>query len=281
MSLKNVLSILGAMSLAIPCSYSQPRPAGGVLKGTVRDATLKLPIGGAKVQVLNASGTVVSTSITNKNGTYLVSGLVLGQSVNAPYSAAGYAPDPWSRPLKVASEITQDVSLLCDCKDTAYWKEWADIQKALAENLGKDPSSKAQFLDESWSALGYIGISAEARGSAARHLVTVEPITRKFSAISDFATTDPMVLRTTEAQLRAKLHGGALEKPFSVSSEIVGEIVAVEVRKQSKVGDNDVTLTLGKLDAALGPETKKHTLDIFGKDANMKDVADRVVLVNK
>jgi hypothetical protein len=276
--LKTLLGALGALSILIPCFYSQPQTPHGVLKGTVRDETRKVAIGGAKVQVLNSAGLVLGTSRTGQDGTYLVSGLVVGQSVNAVYSAAGYAPDPWTRPLKISKpEIIQDVALLCDCKDTAYWKAWADGQKAWAESQNTDASVKARLLDESWSALGYIGISAEARGSAARSLVSVEPITGKFPAIIGFANTDPMVLRKAEEQLRSTLNGGIHEDLPRVSTEVSGEIAAVEIRKQKAEG-KEFKYSLDKLNSTWGGETKKYTVQVIDKDSYMKGIAEGLIV---
>jgi len=88
-SLKALLGALGALSILIPCFYSQAQTPQGVLKGTVRDETRKVAIGGAKVQVLNSAGLVLGTSRTGQDGTYLVSGLVVGQNVTGANVPAG------------------------------------------------------------------------------------------------------------------------------------------------------------------------------------------------
>lgn len=266
-SLKVIASALVMMSLTSPCSQAQLKKPRSVLKGTVVDKTTKATIGGARIQVLNAAGVVRGATITGQDGTYLVTGLVFGESVNAVYSATGYAPDPWSRPLRISKrEIVQDVALLCDCNDAAYWKTWADNEKAVAETVSHDPSVRARLLNDAWSALGKIGVSAEARGAAASNLIAVEPATGKFGPIVGFANTDPMVLRKTEGLLRVTLNGGIVEDLPTVSPQITAEIAAVEVRKRSKAEGKDISLVLGKLDSAWSKQTAQYTKVILDKD---------------
>jgi hypothetical protein len=203
----------------------------------------------------------------------------VGENVDAVYSATGYAPDPWSRPLTISKpETIQDVPLLCNCKDTAYWKAWADSQKAWADKGSRSTVDRARLLEESWRVLGYIGLSAEARGAAATSLITVEPIMSQSSAIVGFAGTNPMVLRKTEESLRATLNGAAAEHHTSVSPEIAGEIAAVEVRKQIKGEGKDISVA-EKLDSAWGSQTRKYTVKIIDQDPDLKKAAIRLTMM--
>lgn len=273
MSLKVIAGALAMLSLTAPCFQAQLKKPRSVLKGTVVDKTTKATIGGARIQVLSAAGVVRGATITGQDGTYLVTGLVFGESVNTVYSATGYAPDPWSRPLRVSKPaMVQDVALLCDCNDTAYWKAWADGEKAAAEAASQDATVKARLLDEAWTALGKIGISAEARGAAASHLIALEPATGKFTPIVGFANTDPMVLRKTEGLLRMTLNGGMVEELPPVSPQITAEIAAVEVRKRSKAEGKDTSLILGKLDSTWSKQTAQYTKVILDNDSTETSV---------
>jgi hypothetical protein len=277
MSGKSLLKTVAAVFVFVTCSWPQAPALTGVLKGVVRDTARKTVIGAASIRVTTLSGAVRGETTSNADGTYVLSGLVVGETVNSFYSAAGYAPDPWSHPLTLQPQTVQDVLLTCDCKDLAYWNAWADIQKASVNDavngrvpLDKEPAIRAHILQDSWRSLGYLGISAEARGAAARSLIAVEPVVGEDAALSAFAHADPKVLRTAEEQLHLKLAGGSGSAAV-VSPEIDAEIVAPEIRKRHQF----------TIEASLGKETQNQVVAILARDPSMKALADHMVLNQK
>ncbi|WP_169907692.1 carboxypeptidase regulatory-like domain-containing protein [Priestia abyssalis] len=66
----------------------QPNP--GRITGTLTDSLTGTGISGATVQLINSSGTVVNTTITNGNGTYLFESVVPG-SYSVVFTANGYS----------------------------------------------------------------------------------------------------------------------------------------------------------------------------------------------
>ena len=265
-----------AFTATLPALYGQTPEA--VIKGTVSDPIRKAPIAGVKVEILEASAVRGSTR-TGKDGRYELRGLAKGRPFIATYSAAGYAPDTYRRAVELSQEeLVVDVPLLCNCNDVSYWTTWGAVQTDLSGNP-TDVIARARILSDSWSSLADLGLSAEARGSAARAILKMNPATGRETEIAAFAAADPLILRKAADEIRSALNAQSPIPATSLNSELQADITVSEARRLVKESARS-TRDFGAL---LDPKTNRmlETTDTDSKSTKGKDLYDRALGIQK
>jgi hypothetical protein len=205
-----------------------------VLTGRVLDAADDSAIAGAQITVKRGNNKV-GTGTSLADGSYEVKGLKKGDHIEAFYSRGGYKPNPMPSTVFLDNDNNiLDVQLVHDTNEATYWALLSRKLKAKVESHTPDREKQLQLYEQTWSALGEIGLAPEARAQAARQLISAVPETVASHSIMSFATVDDTNLGKAEANIRAAVHGKtSLVNTYSIPSDIAVEIAADEFKKQS------------------------------------------------
>ena len=133
------------------------------LRGSVSDALNDSPLGGVSI-VVDAK----TSGVSGPDGSYLVPGLKRGAEIALTYDKGGYGK--YSITVRVAGpRMTQDVALLRETADAAYWSSWSQKRLAASNQNGK------AIVASAWREVEHGGLSAEAKSVAARSLLASAP----------------------------------------------------------------------------------------------------------
>jgi hypothetical protein len=198
---------------------------GCLLQGVVRDVGTKAAISGADVKVNDGRE---HAAVTNASGQYTLTQLTCGSSVNAYYSRVGYVPYPDSEAVTLSRRSnTKDVALLRNTKDEGYWVTLSGNVKVEINASKPDTEQTIQEYRTVWSWLASTGISAPARGQAARAFLKTSPDSVAEPGIRAFASVDIDSLEKVDTDMRAAADGrGTLSQTYSVPAGVAASIAA-------------------------------------------------------
>jgi hypothetical protein len=228
-----------------------------VLEGRVLDAADDSAIAGAQITVRRGNNKL-GTGTSLADGGYLVKGLKKGDRIEAYYSRGGYKPNPMPSTVVLANDKNvQDIQLIRDTGEANYWKIVSAKIKAGVESATPDQGKQLQLYEQTWSALGKIGLAPEAQAQAARQLISVAPQAAVSHDLMSFATVDDKDLHKAEANIRAAVHGEAsLVYDNSIPSDIAVDIAIDEFKKQPSEKSTQDKFSKN-LEAVWGPEAVK------------------------